>query len=139
MSSLNRLLVFDENRKVRMAYSALGDLLTKDTSKGESVMDYYVKKVIMPCGSIHNHTLSQIQDESLSRLQFKDSEGRLDTLWERVTWHDATLWFMLLTLSKEYGYVTSAKEREMLKAVYDTCTKEDGERFRIMTALLYAK
>jgi hypothetical protein len=139
MSTLNRLLVFDENRKVRMAYSALADLLTKDTDKGESVMDYYVKKVVMPCGSIHNSTLGQIQDESLSRLQFQASEAWSDTLWERITWHDATLWFMLLTLSKEYGYVTSAKEREMLKAVYDTCTKEDGERFRIMIALLYAK
>lgn len=139
MSTLNSLMIFDKNRNIQMAYSALGDLLTKDTVKGESVMDYYVKKVLLPCGSIHNHTLSQIQEESLSRLQFQVSEGWSGTLWERITWHDATLWFMLLTLSKEYGYVTSAKEREMLKAVYDTCTKEDGERFKIMTALLYAK
>jgi hypothetical protein len=139
MSSLNHLLVFDENRKVRMAYSALVDLLTKDTAKGESVMDYYVKKVVLPCGTIHNHTLGQIQDESLARLQFEAFEGWSDTLWERVTWHDAVLWFMLLTLSKEYSYVTSKREREMLKAVYDACTMEDGERFKIMTALIYSK
>lgn len=139
MSAVRSILVFDENRQVKMTHSALAKLLTQDTQKGESIMDYYVKKVVLDCGTVHSDTLYDLQEESMRRLQFQASEGWSDTLWERVTWHDVTLWFMLLTLSKECGYVTRENEREMLQAIYKACTKEDSKRFKIMTALLYAK
>jgi len=131
--------VFDENRQVKMAYSALAKVLIQDTQRGESVMDYYVKKVVLDCGTLHSDTLADLQGESMRRLQFQAFEGWSDTLWERVTWHDVTLWFMLPTLLKECGYVTSLNEREMLQSVYKACTREDGDRFKIMTAILYAR
>ena len=48
-----------------MRYTDAVDRLMGKKPKGKSVIDVYLELMIMPCGSIHQHTLDLMQNESL--------------------------------------------------------------------------
>lgn len=132
-------LIFNKEGKIILNYSDALENLTQGKIPKKSVVESYLETIMLPCGTLHESTLNTLQRESQARLQYKKTSDWSETLWKKVTWHDAVLWLLLIDLKEKIAYQADHNELEMFKEVYKSCTAKDGKRFKVIYGLLCLK
>lgn len=132
-------LIFNTEGQIILNYSDALENLTRGKTPQKSVVECYFESVMLPCGTLHESTLKTLQRESQERLGYKNNTDWSEMLWQRLTWHDAVLWLLLIELKENVQYQASHEEIEMLKEVYKSCTAKDERRFKVIYGLLCLK
>jgi len=128
---------FTPEDKLALTYTEALERLLGRRPAGKSVIDAYLNLLILPCGTLHLHTLYTLQKESLMRLGYKDNYCSSKTLRQRLTWHDVVIWLILIELTDKTGYNPTSEELKVLKQIYTECTKDEPERFKVLYGLMY--
>ena len=129
--------VFDENQKMRLNLVQAHVILTEHKPENKSVFQAYVSMVVLPCGTLHLHSLEMFQNESKKRLRYGKSVKWCKTLWRDVTWHDVVLWCLLPELTDGFGYQPKRDELDIMMAVYKTCRSRDERLFKLVLGILH--
>lgn len=128
--------VYSETHELPFKYTEILKKFVLGVTPRMSIVEVYLNQVVLPCGTLHVHTLKTLQKESVIRLGYNSSENWSEGLWKRVMWHDVVLWLMLIDLKEKVDYNPSHDELNLMKEIYNVCTEIDDERFKVMYGML---
>lgn len=136
-NSLMRAMVFDEDGNIAVSHTGAVDFILASKPEGVSVVDAYLKTIVLPCGSVFKSGLQELQRESMSRLGYKVREDWQKSLRGHLTWHDVVLWLSLVDLTEKFLYNPLHDELDMLKAIYSVCNEKESRKFKVIYGMFY--
>ena len=134
--SLTKTSLFNQDGNIALSHTDAMKVLLASKTEGESIVDTYIKSVVLPCGTLYQTGLQELQNESKKRFVYKAGSGWQNTLTEHLTWHDVVLWLMLIDLKEKCDYNPMHEELEILQAVYKVCNEKESRKFKTIYGIL---